>query len=72
MKPEEFQQRLKALETDFKELYTRIAPIAAGRNADQIVVLNKGQITETGTHEELTAKRGEYFELVKNQLELGN
>ena len=42
------------------------------KNADQIVVLNKGQITEIGAHEELTAKRGEYFELVKNQLELGN
>ena len=42
------------------------------KNADQIVVLNKGQITEIGTHEELTAKRGEYYELVKNQLELGN
>jgi ATP-binding cassette subfamily B protein len=42
------------------------------KNADQIVVLNKGKITEIGTHAELTAKRGEYYELVKNQLELGN
>ncbi len=42
------------------------------KNADQIVVLNQGVITETGTHQELTAKRGEYYELVKNQLELGN
>ncbi|MDR3236584.1 MAG: peptidase domain-containing ABC transporter [Prevotellaceae bacterium] len=42
------------------------------KNADQIVVLNKGKITETGTHNELTALRGEYYELVKNQLELGN
>ncbi|MCL2598206.1 MAG: ATP-binding cassette domain-containing protein, partial [Paludibacter sp.] len=42
------------------------------KNADQIVVLNKGQVTEIGTHAELTAKRGEYYELVKNQLELGN
>ncbi|MCL2097443.1 MAG: peptidase domain-containing ABC transporter [Bacteroidales bacterium] len=42
------------------------------KNADSIVVLNKGCITETGTHAELTALRGEYYELVKNQLELGS
>lgn len=40
--------------------------------ADQIVVLDKGRITEIGTHNELTARRGAYFTLVKNQLELGN
>ena len=42
------------------------------KNADQIVVLHKGEIIEVGTHESLTVKRGEYFDLVKNQLELGN
>jgi len=42
------------------------------KHADQIVVLDGGQIAETGTHAELTAKRGKYYELVKNQLELGN
>ncbi len=42
------------------------------KNADQIVVLEKGEIVERGTHDELISKKGKYFELVKNQLELGN
>jgi ATP-binding cassette, subfamily B, bacterial len=41
------------------------------KNADQIVVLERGAIIEQGTHTELVAKRGAYFNLVKNQLELG-
>lgn len=40
------------------------------RNADQIIVVEKGIITESGTHEELTKKKGAYYQLVKNQLEL--
>lgn len=42
------------------------------RNADQIVVLNKGEIIETGTHDVLIKQKRAYFELVKNQLELGD
>jgi ATP-binding cassette subfamily B protein len=41
------------------------------KHADQIVVLNKGVIAERGTHQELVNLKGEYFTLVKNQLELG-
>jgi ATP-binding cassette subfamily B protein len=40
-------------------------------NADQIIVLDRGQIIERGTHAELAVQRGAYFQLVKNQLELG-
>lgn len=42
------------------------------KNADKIVVLDKGAIAEEGTHRELTEKRGLYYQLVKNQLELGS
>lgn len=42
------------------------------KDADNIIVLEKGKIAEEGTHRELTAKRGIYYQLVKNQLELGN
>jgi len=42
------------------------------KNADKIIVLDNGKIVEEGNHVELTAKRGAYYTLVKNQLELGN
>lgn len=42
------------------------------KNADNIIVLDKGQITEQGSHKELVTKKGSYFNLVKNQLELGS
>ncbi len=42
------------------------------KNADNIVVMERGRIAEQGSHAELTARRGRYYELVKNQLEHGN
>lgn len=64
---------MENLDTFFKG---RTAVVVAHRlstvkNADQIVVLEKGKIMEKGTHRELVAKKGRYYELVKNQLELG-
>lgn len=41
------------------------------KNADQLIVLEKGSIVETGTHENLISRQGAYYHLVKNQLELG-
>ena len=42
------------------------------KNADQIVVLDHGEVSELGTHKKLVAKKGKYYTLIKNQLELGN
>lgn len=42
------------------------------KNADKIVVMEGGEIAEEGTHADLVALQGKYYELVKNQLELGN
>lgn len=65
---------MENLETFFKGKTVIIVAhrLSTVKNADQIVVLNSGVVTEIGTHSELTALRGEYYELVKNQLELGN
>jgi len=41
------------------------------KDADNIIVLNNGRLTEQGTHDKLTKQKGEYYNLVKNQLELG-
>ena len=42
------------------------------KNAHQIIVLDKGRIVETGNHASMIKKKGAYYNLVKNQLELGN
>jgi ATP-binding cassette subfamily B protein len=42
------------------------------KNADKIIVLKEGRIVEQGTHTHLVERKGEYFNLIKNQLELGN
>ena len=42
------------------------------KNADHIIVVDSGKIVETGNHTSLIEKRGAYYNLVKNQLELGN
>ena len=42
------------------------------KHADKIIVLDQGKVVEEGNHKELVALKGEYYRLVKNQLELGN
>ncbi len=41
------------------------------KNADNIIVIDKGKIIEEGRHEELVCLKGAYYNLIKNQLELG-
>ena len=53
-----------------KTVVTVAHRLSTVRHADQIVVLDKGRILESGTHDELTRLHGAYFSLVKNQLEL--
>ena len=42
------------------------------KDSDQIIVLDGGHICETGDHKTLIANKGAYYNLIKNQLELGN
>ncbi|HCE56860.1 MAG TPA: ABC transporter ATP-binding protein [Prolixibacteraceae bacterium] len=55
-----------------KTVVTVAHRLSTVKNAHQIVVLDNGEVVEVGTHEELTNKKGAYYQLVKNQLELGN
>lgn len=68
----------KAIVENLNEFYKgRTVVVVAHRlstvkNADQIIVLDNGKVVETGNHASLIGKRGAYYNLVKNQLELGN
>jgi len=61
------------LESYFKEKTVIIVAhrLSTVKSADKIVVLDKGRIIETGNHESLLSLKGSYFNLIKNQLELG-
>lgn len=63
-------QNLKAFFTG-KTVVVVAHRLSTVKHADQIVLLNKGVITELGSHQDLVNLKGEYFTLVKNQLELG-
>jgi ATP-binding cassette subfamily B protein len=65
---------MERLETLFKNKTVVVVAhrLSTVKNADKIIVLDHGKIVEEGTHKELTLKKGYYYELVKNQLELGN
>lgn len=68
----------KAIVENLNEFYKgRTVIVVAHRlstvkNADQIIVLDNGKVVETGNHASLIKKQGVYYNLVKNQLELGN
>jgi ATP-binding cassette subfamily B protein len=64
---------MEKLDTFFKNKTVVVIAhrLSTVKNADQIVVLEKGRIIEKGTHKELVELKGSYFTLVKNQLELG-
>ncbi len=64
---------MKNLDTFFKDKTVVVIAhrLSTVKNAHQIVVLDQGKIVEIGNHKELVDKKGNYYNLVKNQLELG-
>ncbi|MGY3794179.1 peptidase domain-containing ABC transporter [uncultured Aquimarina sp.] len=64
---------MEKLDTFFKNKTVMVIAhrLSTVKNADQIVVLDKGEIIEVGNHESLIKEKGSYYNLVKNQLELG-
>ena len=81
-----FDEATNSLDTtNEKTIYNNLQPYFAGRtaiviahrlstvkNADNIVVIDHGKIAEQGTHTELVSRKGAYYQLVKDQLELEN
>jgi ATP-binding cassette subfamily B protein len=65
---------MEKLDTFFKDKTVVVIAhrLSTVMNADQIVVLDKGKIIEIGSHSALVEQKGNYFELVRNQLQLGN
>jgi ATP-binding cassette, subfamily B, bacterial len=67
----------KVIVNNLKEIYKNKTVVVIAhrlstvKNADQIIVLDGGMIVEMGTHASLIERKGYYFTLVKNQLELG-
>jgi ATP-binding cassette, subfamily B, bacterial len=60
-------------ENDNKKTVVVVAHrLSTVKNADQIIVLEKGKVVEVGTHAQLSKSNGRYYDLVKNQLELGS
>lgn len=58
--------------TQYDDLVCILHRLSTVKNADQIVVLDAGKVVEVGDHSTLIEKQGTYYNLVKNQLELGN
>ena len=69
-----FRSIMDNLETFFEEKTVIVVAhrLSTVKNADKIVVIEKGKIIEEGTHQKLVKKKGAYYTLVKNQLELGD
>ena len=67
------KQIMENLDIFFKDKTVMVIAhrLSTVKNAHQIVVLDKGKIVEVGDHKSLVAKKGNYYHLVKNQLELG-